>query len=474
MLPFIYFIIGLVLGMLVLYVLARPKPSGSQELGQLKAENTFLKEQKEAWQKEKTALLQELDKGREQEQESREQALRLRTEKESFAKEMASEQKKYEEKIQDQQRYFEKELSAQKSHYEELSEKQKKLAEKAKIEFENIAQKIFEQNSKIHREESQRNLSQLLSPLKENISHFSRSVSGFEEQKKSFQETIAGFKIINQEMRDANRQFTQALKGDTRAQGHWGEFVLESILEKSGLRKGQDWISQGRGMDMKGGEGDLLRPDVIVHLPEGKHIVIDAKVSLTSYQKFCSAEKEEEKKKHLSDLESSLSRHIERLSSKKYHKELKSPDFTLMFIPYEGGFSLLTEFRQGLFDKAWKQSIAIVSPTTLFANLKTIASLWKIEQYNRNATEIAREGGRLYDKFVGFLESMAQIDKGLKIAQNSYEKAKSQLTGHGSLIRKTENLKALQDKPIVQGIESIKQLGASTGDKNIPSSFSPD
>ena len=284
--------------------------------------------------------------------------------------------------------------------------------------------------------------------------------------------------------------------------------MLESILEKSGLRKGQDWISQGRGLGLKGEGGDLLRPDVIVNLPEGKHIVIDAKVSLTSYQQFCSTEKEEEKKKHLSDLETSLSRHIERLSSKEYHSQLKSPDFTLMFIPSEGVFFLLTESRQGLFDKAWQKSIVIVSPTTLYATLKTIASIWKIEQYNRNAGEIAREGGRLYDKFVGFVESMTQIDKGLKIARNSYEKARGQLTGHGSLIRKAKKLQAkggegrlvqsppspkaqtgqglpldsaknlapeesrAQEESIVQGIEKIKHLGAKAGDKHIPSSFS--
>ena len=495
------FVLGFAAGALPVFLFfaffrRKLEAAASESLIKLQAEKTFLEEQKEALEKDKAALLSNAESGRERESRLREESVRLAAERaaaeESFKKEMESQKNFYKEKIQDQERHFAKELEAQKSRYEELAEKSKELAKTAKVEFENIAQKIFKETSKTHREESQKDLSQLLNPLREDISQFGKSILSIEKQEESFKETIKGFTDINQQMRDSHRQFTQTLKGGARVQGQWGEFVLESILEKSGLREGEDFVSQGKGMGLKGEKGEALRPDVIVNLPEGKHIAVDAKVSLASYHKFCSAERGEDKKRYRGELESSFARHIENLSEKKYHKGLKAPDFTLMFIPSEGVFSLLTQSKQGLFEKAWKKSIVIVSPTTLYATLKTIASIWKIEQYNKNAEEIAKEGGRLYDKFVGFLESMTQIDKSLKAARDSYEKAANQLKGHGSLMRKAESLKKIggkilpskilpaekaaaeepaAEKTIIQGIEQIKQLGADTGGKEIPKNF---
>ena len=341
-----------------------------------------------------------------------------------------------------------------------MEEKEKhfqELAKKTKIEFENIAQKIFQENTKSYREESSKNLTQLLNPFKENIEGFKKSVQSFETKEKSLDETIKIFREINTEMRDEALKLTQALEGGSKTLGQWGEFMLENILEKSGLRKNEEFTLQGKGMEIKSVDGDLARPDAVIHLPDNKHIVIDSKVSsLIHYRDYLSATDKQEKDKLLSKTLKSVKKHIDDLSSKEYHlsEKLLTPDFTLMFMPHEGLFALTTQHKD-LFDRAWNKHLVIVSPTTLLATLRTVASIWKIERQNKNAEEIAKQSGLLYDKLRVFLKYMTGIEKGLESAQTNYSKALTNLQGKGSLIQKAE---------------TIKELGAKTN-KTLPSNF---
>ena len=435
------------------------KKSGSSDSEVIK-----LKIEKEHIEKEKTRLLSENQNYKQEEIKLRERSSSLQTKNEELEKELDKQKQLYEERTQEKEKHFEKELNSQKQHYEEkfqereqnfteklnaqeklykqLEEKSKQLTEKTKSEFENIVLN----NTKSFREESTKNLSQILNPFKENIDGFKKSIQGFENKEKFLDETIKSFNEINSKMRDEAKKLTQALQGNTKSQGEWGEFVLENILEKSGLRKGEEYRLHGQGLGIKDDNIRSPRPDAIIMLPDNKHIVIDSKVSFTHYNRYISSNTEEERQQLLEKVLDSISSHIDNLSSKNYHfaEGLNAPDFTLMFVPNEGVFALATQTKRNLFDKAWKQSIVLVSPTTLYATLRTIASLWKIERQNKNAEEIAKQGGLLYDKFVGFIEDMNKIGSSLKTAGNSYDEAVGKLKeGRGNLIQKVKKLKNL-------------------------------
>ena len=400
--------------------------------------------------------------------QSLKQSSSLKAKNENLQQQLEIQKKHYEEKIQEKEKHFkqltensEKELENQKKRYEEKIQERgehfKQLEEKAKVFFKNTANEIFSESTKSYREESTKNLSQILKPFQENIEGFKKSIQGFESKEKFLDETIKHFTEINSKMGDNTIKLTQALQGDIKSQGQWGEFVLANILEKSGLRKGEEFFLQGQSLEIKDEKGSSIRPDVTVKLPDNKHIVIDSKVSFTHYNEYISSNTEEERQKLLTKILNSISSHIDNLSSKKYQfsEGLNTPDFTLMFIPNEGIFALATQTKKDLFDKAWKQSIVIVSPTTLYATLRTIASLWKIERQNKNAEEIAKQGGLLYDKFVGFLEDMSKIDSGLKTARVSYDDAVKKLNeGKGNLVQKVQKLKAL-------GARTQKEIPAS-------------
>ena len=255
-------------------------------------------------------------------------------------------------------------------------------------------------------------------------------------------------------MNTQTENLTKALKGDVKAQGNWGEIVLERILEESGLREGVEYYLQGSGLGLKDTEGRAQKPDVVIALPEGKHIIIDSKVSLTHYERYVAEEDEVAKKLALKNFIDSLRQHVVGLSGKRYeqHGTLGSPDFVLMFTPIEGAYSLAVQQDPSLHPFAWEKKIVLVCPSTLFATLRTIASVWKNEMQNRNVQEIARQGGALYDKFVGFIEDMTEIGDRLKQVDKAYDKAKNKLVdGTGSLISRTENLRKL-------GAKTTKQL----------------
>ncbi len=393
--------------------------------------------------------------------------IRLETEKDYLRKNLETSQLENQNLKEKQQQLVEEKVRLEtecETKNKELEYKKQTLeetAQKLKLEFESTAQKIFKETTKTYQDTSEKSIGNTIKPLQENIINFQKSIEDFEGREKFLEKTIEGFKEMNQDMRDKTLNLTQALQGNTKTQGQWGEVLLENILEKSGLRKDEEFTIQSEGLDLKNEQGQRLRPDVIVKLPDKKHIVIDSKVSLTHYQNYESETEKDKKEEYKSKIISSLASHINNLSQKNYSssKGLKTPDFVLMFIPIEPVFSFAIQDKQGLFEKAWEKSIVIVSPINLYATLRTIASIWKIEKQNKNAEQIAKESGQLYDKFIGFLEDMIKIEKGIETASNSYHSAIKKLeSGRGNLIQKIEN---------------IKKLGAQTN-KEIPIQFHQD
>jgi len=337
-----------------------------------------------------------------------------------------------------------------------------KLQKKFSLEFENLANRIFDEKSEKFTEKNKLNLANILNPLKENIDKFKEKIEKTNEnsidRNSSLIQQIKNLQMENNEMREATSNLTKALKGDQKTQGNWGEIILERILENSGLREGIEYTSQARGMGLKNENGDRIAPDVIINLPDKKHLIIDAKLSLVSYNKYVNSEDLNKKEQYLSELIISTRSHIKNLNSKHYNvaKDLNSPDFVFLFMPIEGSFALVIQSDTSLFNYAFEKRIVIVSPSTLMATLQTIAYIWRQDNQTKNAAEIARQSGNLYDKFVGFLEDLQNIEKHLNNTRDSLEGAKNKLkSGKGNLIGR---------------VEKIKKLGIKT-EKNIPKEF---
>ncbi len=329
----------------------------------------------------------------------------------------------------------------------ELEETQKKLV----TEFENIAQKILRKNSEEFANANQKNIGEVLNPLKEKIQLFEKKVEDtYEKGLKDQTDLRAELKKLyelNSRISEEASNLTKALKGDVKKQGNWGEVVLERILERSGLNEGEHGY-QKQYSDFSE-EGKRIQPDIVINLPDNKHIVIDSKVSLLAYERAVNAATEEERVAHIKNHLLSLKSHIKGLSEKHYQtaRNLNSPDFVLLFIPVEASFSVAVQEDQELFSYAWDQKVVLVSPSTLLATLRTIASIWQQENQTRNAMEIARQGGALYDKFVGFVTDMENIGKNMETTRKTYEAAMNKLhSGSGNLIRRAENIRKLGAK----------------------------
>ncbi|MCB0846727.1 MAG: DNA recombination protein RmuC [Bacteroidetes bacterium] len=329
-----------------------------------------------------------------------------------------------------------------------------------KTEFENLANRILENNAQKLSQTHQSSLNQLLDPLKEKLTSFEKRVEDayYQEARERFnlQKEIEKLVSLNYQMSEDAQNLTRALQGDSKFQGNWGELVLATVLEKSGLREGEEYVVQGKDMKLVSENGSRLQPDVIVNLPDQKHIIIDAKVSLTAYEQFSSLEDREAKNQSLKQHLRSIHNHINQLSEKHYPAipALQSPDFVLMFMPIEPAFSLAIQHQTDLFQYAWERKIVLVSPTTLLATLKTVASIWKLEHQNANAQEIARQGGALYDKFVGFVEEMEKLGVHLDRASRSHSDAMNKLVnGHGNLATRAEKLREL-------GVKTNKKISS--------------
>ena len=342
------------------------------------------------------------------------------------------------------------ELATQKTTNENLTKRQEENEKMLTEKFENLANDILDKKSQKFTDQNEKNLSHILTPLKERIEKFEAKV--VESNKESLawntalKTQIQGLAELNNRLNKEAENLTKALKGETKTQGNWGEFILESILEKSGLIKDREYFVQE---SMVTEDGKRYQPDVIVKLPDEKHVIIDAKVSLVAYERFVNSDDEEERKNQLAMHVQSVKRHIKQLSEKEYQKlnEQEGLDFVLLFIPIEPAFSLAVQFDNEIFTDAFNKNIVIVSPSTLIATLRTIASIWKNEYQSRNAIEIARQSGNLYDKFVGFTNDLLKVGRSMDSAKDSYEEAMNKLTtGKGNLVSRVESLKKLKVK----------------------------
>ncbi len=340
-------------------------------------------------------------------------------------------------------------LASQKQEMEDL---QKKFT----TEFENVANKILEKNSEKFTAANQKNISDVLNPLKEKILLFEKKVEdtyqkGLKDQT-DLKAELKKLYDLNYKISEEANNLTKALKGDVKKQGNWGEVVLERILERSGLNEGEQGYR--KQFSVSGDNGKRIQPDIVINLPDNKHVVIDSKVSLIAYERAVNAISEEDRAKFVKEHLFSLKTHIKGLSEKHYQnaQNLNSPDFVLLFIPIESSFSVAIQEDQDLFSYAWEMKVVLVSPSTLLATLRTIASIWQQENQTRNAIEIARQGGALYDKFVGFIADMEKIGRNISATQSTYNDAMNKLnTGSGNLIKRAENIRKL-------GAKSTKEL----------------
>lgn len=321
--------------------------------------------------------------------------------------------------------------------------------EKLELKLKNLTQEIFDEKSKRFREDSLRGMELILNPFREKMSDFQKKVEEMHltdtKDRLKLHAEIERIVMTGHKMSTETENLTRALKGDVKMQGNWGEMILEKLLEASGLRNGEEFILQGKDMGLKDEDGRTQQPDVIINLPENKHLIVDSKVSLVAYERYVNEHKEED----LSEFFDSIYAHIKGLSSKNYQRldKLQTPDYVMLFIPIEGAFMLAMQKDRELFNHAWDKNIMLVGPSTLLATLRTVASLWKQERQTKNAIEIARQAGLLYDKFAGVAEDLDSMQGQIRKVNDSFDDLRSRmLTGKGSLASRMENLKELGAK----------------------------
>ncbi|RUT79481.1 DNA recombination protein RmuC [Ancylomarina longa] len=434
---FLYLTLGILIGALISWLFTRKKVSQQEAVSReelLTQENTFIHEKSELSHQQ--SVLEERANHLQKEKEELSEALNQERQKnENLTRSVsisATERKNLEERLINQK--------------QELEELQKRFT----TEFENIATKILKENTKEFTSSNQKNMSDIMGPIKEKLTSFEKKVEETYDRelrdKISLKEEVKKLYELNSKISDEANNLTKALKGDVKKQGNWGEVVLERILERSGLTKGEEY---DREVVMQNSEGQTIRPDVIIRLPEEKHVIVDSKVSLVAYERFVNCNDDSEREKYQKEHLTSMKAHVKELAVKHYQSSasLNSPDFVLMFIPIESSFAMAVQYDHELFGYAWDNKIVIVSPSTLLATLRTIASIWKQEHQNRNVLEIARQGGALYDKFVGFVDDMIKLGKQMDSSKNSYQDAMKKLyDGNGNLVKRAETIRELGAK----------------------------
>ncbi|MFT4668705.1 MAG: DNA recombination protein RmuC [Flavobacteriaceae bacterium] len=367
--------------------------------------------------------------------------------------------------IRDEKNFLDVELAKRNIEFENLEQKLReqkseveKLQEKFTNEFEVLANKILDNKSEKFTKQNKENIDGILKPLQQKIESFEKKVD--ESHKESIdrhamlRQQIIGLKELNEQMSKEAVNLTKALKGDNKTQGNWGELVLERVLEKSGLEKDREYfMQQGHTTN----DGKRFLPDVVLHLPDSKKMIIDSKVSLVSYERYVNEEDKELQAKFLKEHISSIKRHIEQLSEKKYQDiyEIESPDFVLLFIPIEPAFAIAINEDNSLYNWAFEKNIVIVTPTTLLATLRTVDSMWNNEKQQQNAIEIATQAGRLYDQFVNLTDDLVKVGNQLNTVKGSYDSTMVKLTGKGNLISRVERLKKLGSKASKQINEKL-------------------
>ncbi|WP_295232345.1 DNA recombination protein RmuC [uncultured Chryseobacterium sp.] len=374
------------------------------------------------------------------------------------------------------------ELSAINESLQQSLETQKKeiakIQDEAKLQFENLASKILEEKTEKFTLLNQNNLKTILEPFQEKINDLKNRVNeAYEKENKerfSLAEKVKELAELNQQISEDAKKLTRALKGESKTQGNWGEMILESILEKSGLTKGQEYFLEHelRDEDNKAlfseFSGKKMRPDAVVKYPDERNVIIDSKVSLTAFTELVDETDQDVYIIKLNQHLSSIKNHIQQLSQKAYDDYGKSLDFVMMFIPSEPAYIAAMQADQNLWNYAYDRRILLLNPSNLITSLKLIADLWKREYQNRNSIEIAERGAKLYDKFVGFIENLEKVGKNLDLAKNFYNDAYKQLsTGNDNLVIQTQKLKSL-------GIKNKKELPQSLIDSAYISGILPE
>ena len=360
------------------------------------------------------------------------------------------------EAIRREKEFLNTELSRRNTEFENLQqqnlkrdEELAKQQEQLRKDFELMASKILDEKSEKFTLQNKENIKNILNPLEEKIKTFEKKVEDSQKESISMhsalKEQLLGLKDLNQQMTKEAENLTKALKGDSKMQGNWGELVLERVLEKSGLEKDREYFVQ---QSFLRDDGSRVMPDVVLHLPDSKKMIIDSKVSLTDYERMVNADNKE-RISHLKAHVASIKKHVDQLSSKNYQDlyDIESPDFVLMFIPIEPAFAVAINEDNSLYTKAFEQNIVIVTPATLLATLRTIDTMWNNEKQQQNAIEIARQAGALYDKFEGLVTDLTGVGKKIDAAKHDYSAAMNKLVdGKGNLISRVENIKKMGAK----------------------------
>jgi len=456
---FLFLIIGLLLGVALAFLFLKSKKTEGTNTSILDLKIIEL-------DKEKLVLTTNLTNT---EKENNRLATELKNGKEQFAQELHREREKYLNEINTEKEKSSKAetriaraeeiFKSQEEKYNTLKSELENIHKKYTTEFENIANKILDDKSKKFTDQNKTNLDIILNPLKEKIKDFEAKVEkaykAESDERVTLKAEIKNLIELNKQVSEEANNLAKALKGDNKKQGNWGEVILEKVLERSGLTKGQEYETQ---YSTSNDEGKRIQPDVVIKLPDNKHIIVDSKVSLIAYEAFVSAETEADKERFIKEHVLSIRNHVKSLSEKNYptSPDFNTPDFVLLFMPIESSFSLAVQSEQELFSYAWDKKIVIVSPSTLLATLRTIASIWKQERQTKNAIEIAKQSGALYDKFVGFVEDMDKIGKSIDASKIAYDGAINKLhKGAGNLVKR---------------VQEIEKLGAKTT-KQIPTKF---
>jgi DNA recombination protein RmuC len=418
---FLYLVVGIIIGAVISWLFFRgksPAPTIDPRTAELDRENAKLSAQLNAITAER--------------KKSDDQLIVLQNNSTELSKKLSAKEA--------EMTGLEKRLQENKAELENLQDQFKK-------EFENLANKIFEEKSKKFTEQNKTQIDDLLKPLGEKIKDFEKKVNDVYvsegKERATLKEQLVQLQQLNQQMSKDAQNLTNALKGENKSAGNWGEMILQSILEKSGLRKDEQYRTQETFFDL---DGRKSQPDIIIDLPGNKHLVIDSKVSLVAYERFASAENEEEKSVAIKEHIASVRKHVKELSDKNYQKiyQLNTLDYILLFMPIEPAFSAALQNDKELFNYAFDKNIVIVSPINLLVTLRTVDNFWKQELQNRNVLQIADEAAAMYEKFVGFTDAMIDVGKKMDDGKKSYEIAMGRLaTGPGNVVKKIENLKKL-------------------------------
>jgi len=426
--------IALALGVFLGYLLSKLKSNASLEI--LREQNNQLKIQLEEIKKSNSEASALFEK----------QLIKIENEREFIRKEKD---------------FLSTELATRNSEFESLAQKnadQKKeveeLQEKFSKDFENLANRIFDQKSEKFTLMNKENIQNILNPLGEKIKSFEQKVeknnTDFIQRHAQLGEQLQHLNIQNLKISEEAINLTKALKGDNKMQGNWGEMVLERVLERSGLQKDSEYFVQ---QNFQTDSGKRVMPDVVIHLPGDKKMIIDSKVSLTAYERYMNENEDSERDPHLKNHVIAVKNRVDELGAKNYHTlyQMESPDFVLLFIPIEAAFAVASNRYPNLYNDAFDKNIIIVTPTTLLAVLKTIDSMWQNEKQKQNAIDIATQAGALYDSFTNLTEDLLKVGKQIGTVQNTYDSAMKKLTGKGNLLKKVERLKTL-------GAKASKQL----------------